>query len=111
MKRNIVLTGFMGTGKSRVGRMLADKLGYVFVDVDTRIEAEQKKTIAEIFENECEARFREIEADMIRRVADMEGAVIATGGGAVLRSDNVVNLARKGIIVCLVATAETVLSR
>jgi shikimate kinase len=111
MKRNIVLTGFMGTGKSQVGRVLAEKLGYVFIDVDSRIETEQKKTISEIFEGEGEARFREIEADMIRRIADTEGAVIATGGGAILRNDNVANLTQKGVIVCLTATPETIFNR
>lgn len=111
MKRNIVLTGFMGTGKSRVGKVLAEKLGYVFIDVDARIEAAQKMTISEIFEREGEAGFREIEAGMIRTIAAAEGAVIATGGGAVLRRDNVENLSRKGVIVCLVATPETILSR
>jgi shikimate kinase len=111
MKRNIVLTGFMGTGKSRVGKILAEKLGYAFIDIDTRIEAEQKKKISEIFEGQGEACFREMEADMIRRIADMEGAVIATGGGAILRDDNVANLTRKGVIVCLTASPETIFSR
>jgi shikimate kinase len=111
MKKTIVLTGFMGTGKSQVGRVLAEKLGYVFIDIDARIEAEQKKTISEIFEGEGEACFRDMEADMIRRIADMEGAVIATGGGAILREDNLVNLTRKGVIVCLTASPETIFNR
>jgi shikimate kinase len=109
--KNIVLTGFMGTGKTEVGRILSRKLGYALVDADTEIEKEQKITIAEIFKQYGEPRFREIESSVIKRLSELDRAVISTGGGAVLRQDNIVNLRRKGVIICLSASPETILKR
>lgn len=109
--KNIILTGFMGTGKTEVGRILSQKLGYTLVDVDSEIEKEQKLTITEIFKQHGEPRFRDIESDIIKRLSEMENAVISTGGGAVLRQENMDNLRKKGIIVCLTASAETILKR
>lgn len=109
--KNIVLTGFMGTGKSEVGRILAQKLGYTLVDADSEIEKEQGMTIKEIFKQYGEPRFREIEADMIKRLSEIERSIISTGGGAVLRQENMDNLRRKGVIVCLTASPETILKR
>lgn len=101
----------MGTGKSEVGRILAEKLSYSFVDSDAEIEKEQKISITEIFQNYGEARFRDIEADIIEQLSDMENMVISTGGGVVLRDSNMKNLRKNGIIVCLTASAETILQR
>lgn len=101
----------MGTGKSEVGRILAEKLSYSFVDSDAEIEKEQKISITEIFQNYGEARFRDIEADIIEKLSDMENMVISTGGGVVLRDSNMKNLRKNGIIVCLTASAETILQR
>lgn len=109
--KNVVLTGFMGTGKTEVGKILSQRLGFLFVDVDTEIEKEEGMKITEIFKKYGEPRFREIEADVIKRISDKEGLVISTGGGAVLRKENMDNLRRKGIIVCLTASAETILKR
>ncbi len=109
--KNIVLTGFMGTGKTEVGRILSRKLGYVLVDADTEIEKEQGMTITDIFKQYGEPKFRDIEADVIRRLSEMENAVISTGGGAVLRQDNMDNLRKNGVVICLTASPETILKR
>ncbi|HCL82252.1 MAG TPA: shikimate kinase, partial [Nitrospiraceae bacterium] len=109
--KNIVLTGFMGTGKTEVGRILAQKLGYTLVDADTEIEKEQKTTITEIFKQYGEPKFREIESGVIKRLSEMEKAVISTGGGAVLKQENMDNLRKRGVIFCLTASPETILER
>jgi shikimate kinase len=109
--KNIVLTGFMGTGKTEVSKMLARKLGYTLIDADIEIEKEQKMTITEIFKQHGESAFRDIEADVIRRLSAVKNAVISTGGGAVLRQENMDNLRKNGVIVCLMASPETILKR
>lgn len=109
--KNIVLTGFMGTGKTEVSKILARKLGYTLIDADIEIEKEQKMTITEIFKQHGESAFRDIEADVIRRLSAVKNAVISTGGGAVLRQENMDNLRKNGVIVCLMASPETILKR
>ncbi|TAL23865.1 MAG: shikimate kinase [Nitrospirae bacterium] len=109
--KNIVLTGFMGTGKTEVGKLVAQKLGYKLIDVDSEIEKEKKMKITEIFKECGEPGFRKIESDVIRRLSDMDNAVIPAGGGAVLRQENMDNFRRKGVIVCLAASPETILKR
>ncbi len=109
--RNIVLTGFMGTGKTEVGRLLSERLGYILVDVDSEIERTQGMTITEIFKRHGEPGFRDREADIIRLLSETERAVISTGGGAVLRQENMDNLRKKGVLVCLTATPETIVKR
>lgn len=109
--KNIVLTGFMGTGKSEVGRLLARRLGYTFVDCDLEIQRRTGMTIPEIFRIYGEPYFRDIETSVIREICEGTDLVIATGGGAVLRQENMECLATKGIIVCLTATPETVARR
>lgn len=101
----------MGTGKSEVGRILAEKLSFNFVDTDVEIEKRENMRISEIFANYGEERFREIEGDIIKDLSEKENMVISTGGGVVLRESNMVNLRKKGIIVCLTASAETVFER
>jgi len=109
--KNIVLTGFMGTGKTEVGKILSERLSFKLIDSDNVIEQEQKMSITDIFRQQGEAVFRDIESDVIKRLSEMDSAVISTGGGVVLRQDNIKNLRKKGIIVCLTATAETILKR
>lgn len=109
--RNIVLTGFMGTGKTAVGKILARRLGLVLVDVDAEIERERKTTIKEIFGQFGEAGFRDIESAAIEKLSAMKNAVLSTGGGAVLRADNMDALRKNGVIVCLAASPETILRR
>ena len=78
--KNIVLVGFMGTGESTVGKILAKRLKRRWLDVDQRIEEAEKRKIAEIFEKEGEAHFRRLEKEMIRSVVSEKGLVITTGG-------------------------------
>ena len=87
-KRNIVLTGMPGSGKSTVGRLIAEKLSRPFVDTDSLI-VERHGEIAGIFREQGEQTFRDIESGIIRELASKTGLVVATGGGAVLRSENV----------------------
>lgn len=108
---NIVLTGFMGTGKSAVGVILSDKLGLPLVDADAVLEKETGRTIAQIFSEEGEERFRALEKEVIQRLASGSSQVITTGGGAVLDPDNLAALQASGIIICLRAKPETILAR
>ena len=101
----------MGTGKSTVGKILARRLNRPWVDVDQRIEEAQKKKISEIFEKEGEGVFRRLEKEMIRRVADVPGQVITTGGGAVIDPDNLQALKKNGLLITLAASPETIFQR
>ncbi|HEX4032148.1 MAG TPA: shikimate kinase [Terracidiphilus sp.] len=85
--RRIVLTGFMGSGKSTVGPLVAQRLGWSFVDVDEVIEAEAGCAIAELFSRHGEARFRDLEHATIARLALGDGLVLALGGGAIERAE------------------------
>lgn len=111
VKKNIVLVGFMGTGKTSVGKALAKKLGRPVIDIDRVIEEKEKRKISDIFEKEGEPRFREIEKETIRAQAAREGAVITTGGGAVLDPQNVEALRKNGTLVALLASPETIFER
>ncbi|MDA8085921.1 MAG: shikimate kinase [Nitrospiraceae bacterium] len=110
-ERNIVLTGFMGTGKSSVARELAHMLGREVIDLDTEIEKNAGMSITSIFATFGEPRFRELETDAARQAAQKRGAIISTGGGVVLRRENVEALKASGIIFCLAASPETILKR
>ena len=109
--KNIVLTGFMGTGKTAVGRELARLLDMKLIDVDTEIEVSREMTVNEIFKEFGEPVFREIETDMIKEVSRNNQVIISTGGGAVLKQENMETLRETGIIVCLMASPETILRR
>lgn len=109
--RNLVLVGFMGTGKSAVGRGLAARLALRFVDMDRVIEERAGQTIKEIFATHGEVRFRQLECDLARELASHDGQVIATGGGIVLNSFNLQHLGRTGVVVCLWASPEVVYQR
>lgn len=108
-KENIVLVGMPGAGKSTLGKALAEKTGREFFDSDAVIEAEEGKTIPEIFRQSGEQMFRDIESRVIRSLSALRGKVIATGGGAVLRDENVTNLRSNGTILFLDAPLETLL--
>lgn len=107
---NVVLTGFMGTGKSTVGRLLAARLGYGFVDTDAVIE-ERHGAIPEIFATEGEAAFREYESAVARELAAADGLVIATGGRLMLDPGNAAVLGASGAVFCLTADLDTILAR
>ena len=95
-KENIVLTGMPGSGKSTVGKLLAEKLGRPFVDTDLLITEKTGKTPAELISQQGEAAFRDIESDVIRQIALTNGSIIATGGGAILRDENIDALKMNG---------------
>jgi shikimate kinase len=101
----------MGTGKTAIGRVLAKRLGFVFVDCDAEIEKEYGMTISEIFERFGESGFRDRESMVLSMLSGADHVVLATGGGAVLRDENRINLRKKGMIVCLTASPETILKR
>jgi len=109
--QNIILTGFMGTGKTTVGRLLAARLGRAFVDTDEVIVARAGKPIADIFHNEGEARFREMEAAVAEELAGRRGLVIATGGRLLLDPDNAAALGATGPVFCLTAAPEAIMAR
>lgn len=108
---NIVLTGFMGTGKSAVGMLLAKKLGWQYFDTDTMIEKDVGYPISQIFAKDGEKFFRDVEAKAVRLVALLDKAVISCGGGVVLRKDNMQELEKNGMVVCLTATPEKIYER
>jgi shikimate kinase len=109
--KNIVLVGFMGTGKSSVGRILAGRLLWPHVDVDQRIEQGEKRKIAQIFETSGEAFFRGLEKQIISEISVAEKTVITTGGGALMDPENLEALKRNGWLVALEASPETIYQR
>lgn len=109
--KNIVLTGFMGTGKSEVSQELSKVLGWKVIDIDTEIEKSQGMKITGIFKQFGEPRFRDIETEMIKNLSKNKNVIISTGGGAVLRQENMDALRENGVIICLTATPETILKR
>ncbi len=111
MFKNIILTGFMGVGKTSVGTRLANDLGFVFVDTDILIEADQKITITEIFSTFGEPYFRDVESRIIARVLENEGQVVSTGGGAVIREENRKTFKQNGVTICLTARPEVIYDR
>lgn len=100
-KQNIVLIGMPASGKSSVGKILSQKLNMPFIDTDAEIEKQQNCTIPEIFKKQGEAAFRNIESDVIKQLAAKQGCVIATGGGAILRQENVMALKQNGVLYFL----------
>jgi len=100
-KENIVLTGMSGSGKSAVGELLAKKMGRPFLDVDTLLTEKYGQTPAQLITNRGEAAFRDMESEMIRQISCRTSAVISTGGGAVLRHENMDALRMNGRIVFL----------
>jgi shikimate kinase len=109
--KNIVLTGFMGTGKTEVGKELAQIRGLKLIDLDTEIEKSEKMTINEIFKQFGEQKFRDIESEMIEKLSRERNVIISTGGGAVLKQQNMDILKKTGIVICFMATPETILQR
>ncbi|MFK5926253.1 MAG: shikimate kinase [Desulfuromusa sp.] len=108
---NIILTGFMGTGKSTLGRLFAQRIGYNFIDTDALLETQSGQTIAELFQTQGEAAFRKLESELVKDLAQKEGLVIATGGGLVINPKNIALLNKTGHIICLTASPEEILAR
>ncbi|GBE03491.1 MAG TPA: 3-dehydroquinate synthase [Nitrospirae bacterium] len=107
----IVLTGFMGTGKTSVGKEISRKLGYRFIDTDVLIEKREGRAISVIFKENGEDYFRKLEEAVIEVVSKEMNVVIATGGGVIKNRKNVKNLRREGIIIWLKASPEIILKR
>lgn len=107
---NIVLTGFMGTGKTTIGRVLADRLGYEFVDTDAVI-GQLHGSIATIFAEHGESEFRRIEREVAAELSERTGLVISTGGRTMIDPVNAESLTRSGRVFCLTASVDTILSR
>lgn len=109
--RNIILTGYPGTGKSTVGQIVARILGWRFIDVDQEIAEKAGKTIAAIFEEHGEGHFRQLERDAVREACAGQGRVVAVGGGAITFPENRESMEAAGVIVCLDAPPETIHQR
>lgn len=109
--KNIILVGFMGTGKTAVGKKLAKKLKMRFVDMDDIIEKREGMEISEIFEQKGEPYFRDVEKGVAKEVSKQSNLVIAAGGGAVINEENVKSLKSNGIMICLNASPDKILER
>jgi len=108
---NIALIGFMGTGKSSVGRMVASHLHFEFVDTDELIEERAGRTIPEIFAQAGEAAFRQIEKQVVTELARAKRTVISSGGGLAAQADNLASLKEHALVVCLWASPEAIWER
>jgi shikimate kinase len=111
VKSGIALIGFMGTGKTVVGRLLAAKTGQEFLELDAIIEEKAGRSIPEIFRTEGEIGFREREIEAVKEIAHKKNVVIACGGGIVLNKINIDRLRQECAIVCLTASLEVILKR
>ena len=109
-KLNIVLTGMPGSGKTTLGKLLSEHLGRNLVDVDEEIVKQEGRPICEIFEKNGEEYFRRLESDIIKKISrELTGVIISTGGGAVLRGENIMNLKHNGRIVFINRPVEEIL--
>ncbi len=108
---NIYLVGFMGTGKSSVGRRLARERKIDFVDLDQLIEEREKKTISDIFKEKGESYFRALERKLLQEIASRANQVVACGGGVVIDPENIKLMKNSGTVVCLSATPEVIMER
>ncbi len=109
--RNLALAGFMGVGKSTVGRLVAEHLGFEFLDTDERIEREAGRSIRDIFADHGEAVFRGMEKSLVHSLADRDHLVISTGGASIVDPANLTSLQQLALLVCLWASAETIYER
>lgn len=111
LKSNIFITGFMGTGKSTIARALADRIGKVFIDMDTMIEKREGIPIVDIFNVKGEDYFRKLEERLLQEIVGQQNLVVATGGGTLLNERNDQLVLRNGIIILLWARPEVILDR
>ena len=108
---NVIMVGFMGSGKTAVGRRLAQRLGYVFLDTDHFIETQLGKSINEVFAQEGEAYFRRLESALAGRLSALNNYVVSTGGGMVATPGNMELLRAAGTVVFLDADQEEIIRR
>lgn len=111
MKDNIALIGFMGSGKSTIGRILAKYMDMKFIDIDKMIAAREKKSIPEIFSEKGEQYFRKLERDIVKEESLNNNIVIATGGGVIIDNENIKNLKETSFVVYLDCTIECIYER
>jgi len=111
VKTSIALIGFMGTGKTAVGKALAEKLGKEFFELDLLIKKKSGKTIPAIFKEDGEISFREFEIEVVKEVSQQRNAVIACGGGVILNKINIDRLRKEAVIVYLTASPRVILRR
>jgi len=111
MEKNIVLIGFMGSGKSVIARELAKRLKVEMISTDALVEAREGQLIHEIFKSKGEAYFRNLESDIVREISSRRGVIIDCGGGVVLRKENLPHLKANGIVFYLQATPEVIYER
>ncbi len=111
MKKNIILCGFMGSGKSTIGKQLSEKLGTGFIDTDIYIEQKEGMTISKMFEKYGESYFRQKEKEVCEELSNLQRMVISTGGGTLLSDDNMKALKKNGVIFLLNVSSRTVLTR
>jgi shikimate kinase len=109
--RNLALIGFMGTGKSSVGRLIAEQLRYSLVDTDELIETRAGKSVAAIFTKDGEAAFRNHEREVVAELASREQSIISTGGGVGADEQNLASLKQHALVVCLWASPEKIWER
>lgn len=109
--RNIALVGFMGTGKTTVGHLLAELLGFELIDTDRVIEKRTHRRIQDIFATDGEAAFRRLENQLVLELETTSRAVISTGGGLVVNPENLQSLRKHALIACLWASPETIFER
>lgn len=108
---NIVLTGFMGTGKSQIGKRLAKELRMSYLDTDELIEEREKDSISAIFKKRGEKYFRGLETKVVKEVALLDNYVISTGGGVVLGEENIRVLKKNAFVICLLASPQVIFER
>jgi shikimate kinase len=109
--RNLALIGFMGTGKSSVGRLIAEQLHYSFIDTDELIESRAGKSVSAIFAEDGEPAFRRREKEIVAELASRNRSVIATGGGLGANEQNLASLKEHSLVVCLWASPEKIWER
>ncbi|MDD5730655.1 MAG: shikimate kinase [Candidatus Omnitrophica bacterium] len=108
---NIYLVGFMGTGKTSVGRELARRTKNKFIDLDDLIESREKRSIPDIFAKDGEPHFRKLEKETLLEVSKDKGLIVACGGGIVLDRQNIETMKKTGKVICLSASAQVILER
>ncbi|MGB9607367.1 MAG: shikimate kinase [bacterium] len=111
MRKNLVLCGFMGCGKTSIGKSLSTISSLPFVDIDEEIEKRMGMTISSIFMEKGEQYFRDLEEAMIKEFSREEGIIIAVGGGALQRESNLQSLKERGFLLCLLATPKVIFRR
>jgi len=108
---NLVLVGFMGTGKTEVSKEFAERTGMLYFSTDKMIEEREGTSISDIFKEKGEEYFRKVEKNIVKEISNMDGLVIDAGGGVILDDENMENLDNSGVVICLKARPEVILDR